>query len=144
MKVTFRIMVFNCDDLAISFFGASNEQLLVNRFEAEWINDTDVDAILLKSISSNHGLLEGDSCSHNSHLITVTGTYTLQKCVCVRERGEGERGEEREERRGQIEGKRREREGGRSVHYYVQWGLKVNNNLNACYSCALRVLVQVK
>ena len=116
MKVTFRIMVFNCDDLAISFFGASNEQLLVNRFEAEWINDTDVDAILLKSISSNHGLLEGDSCSHNSHLVTVTGTYTLQKYVCEREergrgRERGERGEKRE-RGGQTEGKRG-REGGR-------------------------------
>ena len=73
-------MIFNSEDLSSSGLGTFDEKFLVDGFQREGIHHSDVDAFLGQGISSNAGLLKGDTRSHHCHFVSVTRADNLGQC----------------------------------------------------------------
>lgn len=70
-------MVLDGKQLPSSGFGALDQKVFVNRLQSERVNHADVDAFLGEHVSSSDGLQEGDTRTHHSHFVAVTGADNL-------------------------------------------------------------------
>ena len=72
-------MVLYSNNLSTSSLSSSQDCILIKRFDGEWIYHTDVDAFSFQEFGSFHGLVKGDTCTNNGHLVIVTLVHNLSK-----------------------------------------------------------------